>query len=318
MPQKTKSTGVERGTFDREAPEARGRFVRAFSKGTNLAQRTITGVASTVHVDRYDEIILPTAFAQTLPAFLASHAPLIAHHNYGSPSSDPTQIGWILDLSIERERIPFTARFANDPDGAAERWWKLASDAEGKGIAFSIGFLPRRWMRGTVPELIAAYPELREVLAGRDGDDRILVHTEIELLEISCVAVPANRQSLQDRRAAEARFWADDDGPARHSPEGDGGQPPDLAELAKGQIADALQPLDGLVARFADAVAELEEVLTLSSDLLACGEDPGARAAAPGATRQATDESDGGSTHPTCSEAARRLRRAMASASTPA
>jgi hypothetical protein len=186
--------------IDRKSPEAQGRhFVgHLVPKSADLANRTIKGLASTIKIDRDGEIILPSAMADDRERFLSSHAPFLSKHNRSNFSTPHTsQIGWVMDLKIERYQVPAVFRFSKTP--VAEEWWTLASDPEGKGIAFSIGFIPLRAVTGSVADLVKEFPQIRESVraAGLKDDDGLRLYTKIEILEISGVEVNSNRESLQ-------------------------------------------------------------------------------------------------------------------------
>jgi len=191
----TKTIGIEKGTVDRDSDEAQGRFIKAYSKGVDLATRTIDGIASTISLDRDEEIILPSAFEKTIPLFLAGSAPMVNAHQHRGPEA--TQVGWIMEMRIAGQKIPFKGRFVNDTEGPAERFWRLASDPKGKGIQFSIGFMPVRWIYGSVADIVREFPELKKILTELKPEDRLRVYTEIELLEVSCVPVGSNRDATQ-------------------------------------------------------------------------------------------------------------------------
>jgi len=166
-------------------------------KSANADDRTVRGVASTINVDRDGDVILPSAFRKDLKRFLATNAPFLAAHRHRSEDGQPTQIGWVIDGKVTAAALECTFKYALTEMG--EQWWKLASDEGGKGHAFSVGFIPRRYVTGTVTDLVGSYPELADVFrqAGRKGEDRALVYTEVELLEISACPVPSNRESIQ-------------------------------------------------------------------------------------------------------------------------
>ncbi len=191
---------LSKGEVDRNAAEAQDRFIPGLAsatKGVDVAERVVDGIASTIHIDRDGEIILPSAFAARMDKFMGSNAPFAAAHTHRSQSGAPTQIGWVMEMAIEADRVPCKFRFATT--SVAEDWWKLASDPKGKGIAFSIGFYPIRFVYGSAGDLVKQFPELRKPLkdAGVDDEDKLRVYTEIELLEISGVMAPSNRESLQ-------------------------------------------------------------------------------------------------------------------------
>ena len=178
---------------------AQGRLFKGFlqAKSVDLAARTVSGLASTINLDRDGDVVLPSAFRKDLKRFLATNAPFLAAHRHRAEDGAPTQIGWVMSARVTAAALECVFRYAITE--AAEQWWRLASDAEGKGHAFSVGFLPRRALRGSVADALRAYPELADTFreAGLKGEDMVTVYTEAELLEISACPVPSNRQSLQ-------------------------------------------------------------------------------------------------------------------------
>jgi hypothetical protein len=188
---------VTRGVYT-EA-EARERAWNSFGtlKGVDRANRTAEFVVSTIKVDRDGDIVLPSAVGEAAEKFLATNAPLAAQHMHRSDTGTPTQIGWWLSLAASGKAVTGRCRFAATE--TAEQWWLLASDEGGKGVACSIGFIPRGWVRGTAAEMIAAHPEIRQSAreAGLKDDDALLVYTALELVEISLCLAPSNRESLQ-------------------------------------------------------------------------------------------------------------------------
>ena len=142
--------------------------------------RAVRAVVSTGNVDRYQEIVEPKAFAKWLKHFEANPVMLAAHDHSAWASGEPTVIGRWTDLSIQDDGLHATGQFMPDDD-LAERYWRRYRD--GFMRAFSVGFLAHRW-------------EMREMSSDDGATKRLRVFTEVELLEISAVAVPANRQAL--------------------------------------------------------------------------------------------------------------------------
>ncbi|HUU90944.1 MAG TPA: hypothetical protein VM238_07015 [Phycisphaerae bacterium] len=192
---------IEKGAIPADSELAKDRFVKGYTRSVNADARTVTGVASTIELDRDGEIILPAAFAKDWTRFLGSSAPFLGQHTHRSADAGPTQIGWVMSGRISADQVECLFRYAMT--AIADEWWRLASDPAGKGHAFSIGFLPTKWVSGTVGELLREFPEIAEPVrrAGLETADRLRVYVEIELLEISAVAVPSNRQSLQQLAA---------------------------------------------------------------------------------------------------------------------
>jgi len=233
---KTKITGLESGVIERSSKDAQGRFIKGFSKAVDVEKRTITGVASTINLDRHGDVILPSAVAAHAEAFMASNAPFLSAHTHRTSEGAPSQIGWVTDMKIDAEKVLCEFKFART--AAAEEWWRIASDRDGKGIAFSIGFLPIRYIYGTVKDIIKEFPELGGPLAGMKDDDKLWVLTEIELIEISAVPCPANRESLQE---LAQKFFDGDDTEAKAPKRGDGDhRMQKLVDALTESIGDAL------------------------------------------------------------------------------
>jgi len=145
-------------------------------KEVNEQDRTLIAVASTSDRDRHGDIILPTAFAETLPSFKANPVILATHQHRLSTGSSPV-IGSAFPKSIEigTKDVTFKMQFATTDLG--EEYWKLYREKHMR--AFSIGFLAIEWT-----------DEKDEQLG------YIRTYTKIELLEISAVPVPSNRRAL--------------------------------------------------------------------------------------------------------------------------
>jgi len=148
------------------------------------ANRTIRFNCSTMEIDRYGELIEPAAFGACLPAFLANPV-FMAGHVHIAPDGNPTTIGTWSDLDITDTGLDGTARFM-DGDDLAERYWQRYS--RGVQRAVSVGFLTHSWT-------------MREVEI--DGHvRRVRVFDQVELIEISAVAIPACRSAVAKTMAA--------------------------------------------------------------------------------------------------------------------
>lgn len=131
--------------------------------------RTLTAYASTADLDRDGDVILPDAWRGGLSEF-SQNPVLLWAHDYRVPP-----IGKAADLEIDDRGLKFTASFANTE--FANEIWGLYRD--GFLNAFSVGFQPGAW-------------EERE-----EGEG--LTFTEVSLMEISAVPVPANPHALVER-----------------------------------------------------------------------------------------------------------------------
>lgn len=148
-------------------------------KGMNLetGEVDIFIPVSTDSVDRDGEIIEPLAFKKTLPKYMKRPV-LVASHDYRDLTS---QIGEWKRLKLTEQGLEGKPQYyVNEGNEQADWGFKLAS----KGMAaFSIGFIPKVWADG-------------------DGvKEPRRTYKEVELLEISQVIVPSNREAIQGIRS---------------------------------------------------------------------------------------------------------------------
>lgn len=148
-------------------------------KGIDTKERSVTGYASTGEIDRYDEIVDPKAFEYDLERFLRERHLFAAGHKYVAPDGSPAIIGKITEGAVDERGLRIKAVF--DEDELAEKWWNKFKS--GTINAFSIGFIPRAG-------------EERKVDAGGGKTRSVWAYTAVELLEISAVPIPANRESM--------------------------------------------------------------------------------------------------------------------------
>ncbi len=132
---------------------------------------------STAAVDRDGESIDPLGWKKSLPAF-RKRPVLLSSHNYGDLRK---QIGEFTQIKVSEDGLYAKPKYyINDGNEEADWAFKLAS----KGMAaYSVGFIPKAWEDG-------------------DGDKTPKrTYTEQELLEISHVVVPSNRDAIQGVRS---------------------------------------------------------------------------------------------------------------------
>ena len=128
--------------------------------------RVIKGYASTPAVDSYDEIVLPTAFDTYLPKYQEYPILLVNHQWYEIP------IGQFDLAKVDEKGLYVEASISKTAMG--NDVWTLIKDGVLK--AFSIGY--------------------RVHQSEYNDDTKITTLTEVELVEISIVNVPANREAL--------------------------------------------------------------------------------------------------------------------------
>lgn len=152
---------------------------RAEVKGVNADEGTIDMFipVTSSEWDRDEEVVEPTSFKKTLPKFMKRPI-LVASHDYRELTS---QIGEWLKFKIGDIGVEGKPKYyINEGNEQADWGFKLAS----KGMAaFSIGFIPKVWIDG-------------------DGiKEPRRTYKEVELLEVSQVIVPSNREAIQSIRS---------------------------------------------------------------------------------------------------------------------
>ncbi len=122
------------------------------------------GWASTSQLDRQGDIVLPSAFASSLPAFKANGPIFWNHAEVHDPLAMP--IGRTMDAEIRDGGLYIKAKWASHPEAQTVR--SLVTD--GIVSTLSIGFNP-------------IHSEMRQ---------GVNVIDQLELMEVSVVAIPAN------------------------------------------------------------------------------------------------------------------------------
>jgi len=155
-------------------------------KSIDEKSRRITAIASTGDIDRYDEIILPEAFRESLPVFMKNPVVLAAHQNRLSDGTSPV-VANIVSANITTKGLEVIIEFHNITR-LAEEYWQLYSQK--KQRALSVGFKP---LEGG-----------SEIINGKS----VYVHRKVELLEVSCVPIGANPNALSKSKQRKADFIA--------------------------------------------------------------------------------------------------------------
>ena len=147
-----------------------GNFV-SFKK---MEDGVLTAVASNASIDRDGEIIEPKAFKKHLK-YYRSNPVILSSHTHRTDDGSPPIIGSTKRIELTDEALEFDMTFASHPNA---QYWRGVYE-EGHAKAFSVGFMP---MKG-------------EKKIQEDGRE-VYTHTEVELYEISAVAVGSNREAL--------------------------------------------------------------------------------------------------------------------------
>lgn len=148
---------------------------RMFSQAKSIdeANRTIDFVCSDKTLDRYGEIVEPSAFRGSLDAFMKN--PVFPYsHTYEAIGGQPPTLGHWRSVRVTDSALLGTAWFKDRGLGAEV----FRDYIEGNLSAVSVGFITRAY-------------EMRQVKI--DGREQLVrVFTDVDLLEISAVVIPAN------------------------------------------------------------------------------------------------------------------------------
>ena len=156
-------------------------------KSVDEKNRRIEAIVSTGNIDRDGEIILPEAFAESLPGYMKNNVVLAAHAHRLNTGQSPV-VANIIKPKITKNGIEVIIEF-HSITRLADEYWQLYSQKKQRGL--SVGFIPQE----------GGYEE-------REGR-RIYVHTKIEWIETSVVPVPSNREALT-RSAQKKQAWLDE------------------------------------------------------------------------------------------------------------
>jgi HK97 family phage prohead protease len=170
---------------EKETADSYRELPSLFVKSIDTAKRQIEAIVSDASLDRYDEILLPEAFRETLGLYLQNPV-VISSHQHRLETGHSSVVGQVVRAWIDEAGLHVVIQFAETELG--NEFWYLYSNKYQR--AFSVGFI-----------LLEARTENR-------NNKNIQVLTKVELLEISCVAVPANRNALSKSKQRKADFVA--------------------------------------------------------------------------------------------------------------
>ena len=172
----------------RDKPEMVRKIFRAKIKSVDKEKFIVNAVVSDDSMDRYKESILASAYEKRLPTY-KQHPILLSSHNYDKLTC---QIGLAENIYIEGNKLHADFKyFVGEGNDEADWGFKLAE----KGIAaFSVGFIPHAFQDPPAPES-------EDAKSWPAGVRRR--YTDVELLEVSQVLVPANSNALQNSLKSE-------------------------------------------------------------------------------------------------------------------
>ena len=151
-------------------------------KGIDEKNFTVEAVVSDETIDRYQEVIKIDAWKKGLSSY-KKHGVLLSSHNYGKLTN---QIGVAEKVRTEDGKLIAKFKYFTN-SGNEEADWGFFLAKQGLA-AYSVGFLPKP---GGVE---TADWDDEDVKSGKKP---YRTYTDVELLEISQVTVPANPSALQ-------------------------------------------------------------------------------------------------------------------------
>lgn len=199
--QKIKAVGCRKKEADApdEDPKSQRPVRNAFGLVREVTEDgTVYGYASLRSVDRYKEMVKPAAFEKWLPVFLKHPVMLLGHEN---DASVELPVGDWHQVEIDNDGLKTEGKLLREH----RRYEEVRAAAKRGLLALSIGFIPKAGHEPTDEEVKEMGKELR------------FVWDEVELLEVSLVSIPANRDTLaamkqmahdMARRDIDAAEWA--------------------------------------------------------------------------------------------------------------
>lgn len=158
------------------------KIFNAVIKSVDHADHTVEVVVSTGAVDRHMESVLPEAFKKRLSTYKA-HPVLLSSHDYYDLRK---QIGEATSVKVKDDALIAKFKYYVGEGNQEADWaFNLASK---KVAAYSIGFIPH------------GYNDNQENYAdAKKNGNPMRTYTDVELIEISQVLIPSNRDAVQER-----------------------------------------------------------------------------------------------------------------------
>jgi HK97 family phage prohead protease len=149
----------------------------------NTEERTIEGIISTVLMDRDGEVVLPSAFERDLDSYFLNPILLLFHGHKTLP------VGKCLDIRITPENV--WAKFEIAPTETGNEVLTLVKGGFLRG--FSAGFVPIEAVDSPSPSKVPSV-----ALKTSLGKPCKRLYSRVELVEISLLSIPSNRNALID------------------------------------------------------------------------------------------------------------------------
>lgn len=161
---------------------------------TKAAGRRVEGLASTPNVDRDYDSIDPSAFNESMPGFMANNPMMLFNHDSMMP------VGKIVDFRVTREGLYVVGEIAKGTICADECWSLIQQDVL---RTFSVQFIileretiqPQAARASDMPGMDDPNAPMEDLPSGM-GDMPVRRITKAELLEVSIVSIPCNREAV--------------------------------------------------------------------------------------------------------------------------
>ncbi|HUW18371.1 MAG TPA: HK97 family phage prohead protease [Sedimentisphaerales bacterium] len=150
------------------------RTCQALVKSIDNTRKRITAVVSAPVLDRDNEIIEASAFAESLAGFMKNPVVLASHQHKLSDGHSPV-IANVTAAKTTPGGLEVEVEYHDETELAREYWGLYSKKIQ---RAFSVGFIPKE----------GEYKNIK--------DSRVWCHTKAELVEISCVPVPSCPEAL--------------------------------------------------------------------------------------------------------------------------
>jgi len=215
---------------------------------------TFEGYASTNTLDRDNEIIEPKAFKKSLKQFINTGV-ILGGHWTTSYEGKSMVIGKPLDAKIDDKGLFIKCAYA--PGELGEQYKQLIKG--GFLTGFSVGFIARKW----------------EDTQDENGNRGPRIFTEVELLEVSVVAIPCNREAIISQRGkALSNDMADVLIKSLDTPPVPAAKGSDGAEEAIDQVYRRLLDTQGKqVEKLIEMVKQLKDEQVTNNDMVLLFED---------------------------------------------
>lgn len=164
---------IERRLKAAELVARRPKHILGETKDVDEKEGIVVSMISTGELDRDSEVVVPGAFAESIPAYMKNPIVFFGHQH------DEPPIGKAIEMEDTKKGLWAVTQFARKESDFAALVFRL-----------NVGGYLRAWSAGFIPLEYSEEPVAR----GQKG----ITHTKAELFEYSNVGVPSNRGALTE------------------------------------------------------------------------------------------------------------------------